>query len=141
MTTITTREELVEVLARIGLMGMAREGDLDALFETAPTATPPTADTLQGATATGKAVMKATDPAAARTAIGAGTSSLTVGTSASQAKAGNYAPNLEEVQTAAATAPIASAGPVGTDKIVVIRDNKLYTVTVDQIKAYAIVPG
>lgn len=141
MTTITTREELVEVLARIGLMGMAREGDLDALFETGPVATPPTVDTLQGATATGKSVMKAADPTAARTAIGAGTSNLTVGTAASQAKAGNYAPNLTEVQAAAATAPIASAGPVGTDKVVVIRDNKLYTVTVDQIKAYAIVPG
>ncbi|NEG96008.1 hypothetical protein GFD17_04380 [Bifidobacterium sp. SMB2] len=33
----------------------------------------PTADTLSGATATGKAVLKAADAAAARTAIGAGT--------------------------------------------------------------------
>ncbi|PJM72340.1 hypothetical protein CS006_10410 [Bifidobacterium primatium] len=33
----------------------------------------PTADTLSGATATGRAVLKATDAAAARTAIGAGT--------------------------------------------------------------------
>ena len=36
----------------------------------------PTADTLEGATATGKALMKATDAEAARTAIGAGTSSF-----------------------------------------------------------------
>lgn len=36
----------------------------------------PTADTLSGATTTGKAVLKATDAAAARTAIGAGTSTF-----------------------------------------------------------------
>ncbi|NEG71018.1 hypothetical protein GFD24_02000 [Bifidobacterium ramosum] len=35
--------------------------------------TAPTADTLTGVTVTGRAVMKATDAAAARTAIGAGT--------------------------------------------------------------------
>ena len=37
---------------------------------------PPTADTLAGATNTGKAVLKATDAADARKAIGAGTSSF-----------------------------------------------------------------
>lgn len=95
---IKTRDELVQTLAAIGLMGMAREGDLDALFATG--STPPTVDTLTGATATGKAVMKATDAAAARTAIGAGTSSLIVGTSATQAKAGNYTPTSAEVGTA-----------------------------------------
>lgn len=52
----------------------------------------PTVDTLSGATAVGKDVMKAADAAAARTAIGAGTSNLVIGTGATQAKAGNYAP-------------------------------------------------
>lgn len=33
---ITNREELVEALARIGIMGLAREGYLDALFYTKP---------------------------------------------------------------------------------------------------------
>lgn len=81
---IGTRDELVTTLAAIGLMGMAREGDLDVLFE-------------GGATATGKAVMKATDATAARTAIGAGTSNLAVGTTDSTAKAGNYVPTSAEV--------------------------------------------
>lgn len=57
----------------------------------------PTADTLSGATATGKAVLKAADAAAARTAIGAGTSNLKVGTAATDAKAGNYAPAWADV--------------------------------------------
>lgn len=92
---ITTRDELVRVLASIGIMGMAREGDLDILF--AAVSTPPTVDTLTGATATGKAVMKATDATAARTAIGAGTSSVVVGTGATNAKAGNYVPTSAEV--------------------------------------------
>lgn len=57
----------------------------------------PTADTLSGATATGKAVLKATDASAARSAIGAGTSSLKVGTAATDAKAGDYVPAWAEV--------------------------------------------
>ena len=57
----------------------------------------PTADTLSGATTTGKAVLKATDAAAARSAIGAGTSSLKVGTAATDAKAGDYVPAWSEV--------------------------------------------
>ena len=63
-----------------------------------PTVPPaPTADTLPGATATGKAVLKATDASAARSAIGAGTSSLKVGTAATDAKAGDYVPAWAEV--------------------------------------------
>lgn len=92
---IGTRDELVTTLATIGLMGMAREGDLDVLFEGGAAA--PTVDTLSGATATGKAVMKATDATEARTAIGAGTSNLAVGTTAETAKAGNYVPTSAEV--------------------------------------------
>ena len=49
----------------------------------------PTADTLSGATAVGKSVIKAADAAAARTAIGAGTSNVKVGTGAGDALAGN----------------------------------------------------
>lgn len=51
-----------------------------------------TVDNLSGAGATGKAVMKAATAEAARTAIGAGTSNLTIGATATTAKAGNYAP-------------------------------------------------
>lgn len=56
-----------------------------------------TVDNLGGASAVGKAVMKAVDAAAARTAIGAGTSNLKVGTAATDAKAGNYKPTAAEV--------------------------------------------
>ena len=48
-------------------------------------------------TATGLSVLSAVSQAAARTAIGAGTSSLTLGTTASTAKAGNYVPTWTEV--------------------------------------------
>lgn len=47
---------------------------------------------ITDATAVGRSVLTADDAAAARTAIGAGTSSLVVGTSATEAKAGDYAP-------------------------------------------------
>ena len=45
-------------------------------FDFVAPVTAPTADTLTGATDTGKRVLKATDDAAARKAIGAGTSSF-----------------------------------------------------------------
>lgn len=51
---------------------------------------PVVADDITDATAVGKSVLKAASAAAARTAIGAGTSSLEVGTGASQAAAGNH---------------------------------------------------
>lgn len=57
----------------------------------------PTVDNLSGAGATGRAVMKAADAEAARAAIGAGTSNLSVGTSATDAKAGNYQPTWAQV--------------------------------------------
>lgn len=47
---------------------------------------------ISDASAIGKLVLKATDAAAARTAIGAGTSNIAIGTTASTAKAGNYTP-------------------------------------------------
>ncbi|EHT99668.1 hypothetical protein CKS_1690 [Pantoea stewartii subsp. stewartii DC283] len=57
-------------------------------------------DTLEGVTDTGKALMKAADAAAGRTAIGAGTSSLKVGNAATDAKAGNYAPKSTDISDA-----------------------------------------
>lgn len=121
---INTREELVVTLASIGIMGMAREGDLDALFAAAPGAAP-TVDTLSGATATGKAVMKAIDATAARTAIGAGTSNLAIGALVTNAKAGNYVPTSAEVSTALKakaqiTALAAVATPNATDEATAI---------------------
>lgn len=59
-----------------------------------------TSANITDATAVGRSVLTASDAAAARTAIGAGTSSITVGTGATNAKAGNYTPTSAEVSTA-----------------------------------------
>lgn len=58
-----------------------------------------TADAITDATVVGKNVLKAANAAAARTAIGAGTgnSNLAIGTTASDAKAGNYVPAWGEI--------------------------------------------
>lgn len=52
---------------------------------------------ISDSTTTGRSVLTAVDAAAARTAIGAGTSSLVIGTGAGNAKAGNWVPNFSEV--------------------------------------------
>lgn len=50
----------------------------------------PTAANISDSTAVGQSVLTAADAAAARTAIGAGTSSLAIGTSGTTAAAGNH---------------------------------------------------
>ena len=70
-----------------------------------PAAYPPevhthTATQISDATATGRSVLTAASQAAARTAIGAGTSSLALGTTASTAKAGNYQPTAANISDA-----------------------------------------
>lgn len=52
---------------------------------------------ITDSTATGRQILKALDAAAARAAIGAGTSNLALGTTSTTAKAGNYAPTWNEV--------------------------------------------
>lgn len=58
------------------------------------------ADSITDATTIGKALIRAVDAAAARTAIGAGTSSLTLGTTSSTAKAGDYQPAAANISDA-----------------------------------------
>ena len=78
-------------------------------------ATTVTSANITDATATGRSVLTATDAAAARTAIGAGTSNLTIGTTASTAKAGNYTPTTTEVSNALkAKAEIAALSETST---------------------------
>jgi len=113
---IKTRDELIESLALVGITGLARAGDLDNLLGDGSSGGSASVDTLEGATTTGKAVMKAADAAAARTAIGAGTSNLVVGTGATQAKAGNYTPTSTEVSNALkAKASIAALSKVAAE--------------------------
>lgn len=52
---------------------------------------------ISDSTTTGRSVLTATDEAAARAAIGAGTSSVIVGTGATNAKAGNYTPPVADL--------------------------------------------
>lgn len=52
---------------------------------------------ITDSTAVGRAVLTAADAAAARAAIGAGTSNVVVGTAATNAKAGNYTPDIAGV--------------------------------------------
>lgn len=61
----------------------------------------PTVDDVSDATAVGRSVLKAADAAAARTAIGAGTSSVVIGTGATQAAAGNHTHNAGQITATA----------------------------------------
>lgn len=55
---------------------------------------------ISDSTIVGRSVITAADAAAARTAIGAGTSNLALGTTGTTAKAGNYVPTSAEVAAA-----------------------------------------
>ena len=55
------------------------------------------ADSISDATTVGKALIRAVDAAAARTAIGAGTSNLALGTTSSTAKAGDWKPAAADI--------------------------------------------
>lgn len=75
--------------AQVVVSGMSGSDDGDE-----PPPTQVTSDDITDATDVGRDVLTATDAAAARAAIGAGTgnSDLTIGTTASTAKAGNWVP-------------------------------------------------
>jgi len=72
-----------------------------------------TASQVSDSTATGRSVLTAVDAAAARTAIGAGTSSLVLGTSSNTAKAGDYAPAWGDVTGKPATFAPTDVGVLG----------------------------
>lgn len=80
-----------------------------------PAAHTHTASQISDSTATGRSVLTAADAAAVRTAIGAGTgnSNLTIGTTASTAKAGNYTPTSAEITAALGFTPYSAANPAG----------------------------
>lgn len=75
-----------------------------------------TASQISDSTATGRSVLTATDAAAARTAIGAGTSSLTLGTTGSTAAAGNDS-RLSDTRT-----PTAGTSPYDLHIVVCSKD-------------------
>lgn len=79
----------------------------------------PTAANITDATTVGRAVLKATDAAAARGAIGAGTSNLAIGTTSTTAKAGDWKPataditDLPEIRSAAVADSLVQRSPTG----------------------------
>lgn len=72
-----------------------------------PTAHTHASAEISDSTVIGRTVLTSVDAAAVRTAIGAGTSSLAIGTTSSTAKAGNYAPPAD---SAAGTASMRTLG-------------------------------
>lgn len=89
----------------------AASGQATGLLWSAPSVA---ASGISDSTTTGRAVLTAADAAAARTAIGAGTSSLTLGTSGSTAAAGNDS-RLSDARTP--TAHASSHADGGSDEI------------------------
>lgn len=61
------------------------------------------ADSITDATTIGKALIRAADAAAARSAIGAGTSNLALGATAGTAKAGDYQPTAANISDSTST--------------------------------------
>lgn len=92
----------------------------DGSWQTPPAATITAAD-ITDSTELGRNVLTATDEAAARGAIGAGTSNLVIGVTSTTAKAGDYTPTKAEVglenvdNTSDAAKPISSATQAGLD--------------------------
>jgi hypothetical protein len=78
-----------------------------------------TAANISDATTVGREVLTAADTAAARTAIGAGTSNLAIGTTAGTAKAGDWKPaaaditDLPEIRSAAVADSLVLRSPTG----------------------------
>ncbi|SDN78868.1 hypothetical protein [Geodermatophilus sp. DSM 45219] len=79
-----------------------------------PTAHTHPATEISDASTVGRSVVTAATAAAARTAIGAGTSNLAIGTTATTAKAGNYAPTKADVGLGNVDNTADSAKPVST---------------------------
>lgn len=103
----STRRPLSEVLAE--LAGGEAQPITWEQITGKPTSYPPaththTAAQVSDASAVGRSVLTAADGAAARTAIGAGTSSLALGTTAATAAAGNHTHTATAI-TATAVAP------------------------------------
>jgi hypothetical protein len=73
-----------------------------ALSGKAATSHTHTASQISDSTATGRSVLVAADAAAARTAIGAGTSNLAIGASSTTAKAGDYQPTAANISDSTA---------------------------------------
>lgn len=75
---------------QVSLTGLGNGGEVEV-----------TSEDITDSTTVGRAVLTATDAAAARTAIGAGTSSLVLGSGGTQAAAGNHVHTATQVTATA----------------------------------------
>ena len=102
--------------ADVGLGSVDNDAQLKLASNLSDLASPSTARTNLGATAVGTAVFTAVDATVARTAIGAGTSNLIIGTTAGTAAEGNDA-RLTNARTP--TPHAASHGDGGSDEVAI----------------------
>lgn len=91
----TTQKGIVQLAGDLG--GTATSPTVPGLANKANTNHTHTAANISDSTAVGRSLLTAADAASARTAIGAGTSNLALGTTSTTAKAGDYAPGWTEV--------------------------------------------
>ncbi|MBF6326608.1 hypothetical protein IU451_29350 [Nocardia cyriacigeorgica] len=118
----TVRTEVSTVTGSLAALATTDKSNLVAAINEVAAETggggPITADNITDATVTGKALIRAVDAAAARGAIGAGTSNLALGTTSSTAKAGDYQPTAANISDSTATGravlTAASAGAART---------------------------
>lgn len=83
----------------------------------APSAHTHTAAEISDASTIGRTVLKAADAAAVRTAIGAGTSSLVLGTTSTTAKRGDYVPTYAEITGTVPTSALPPLAVVETTPV------------------------
>lgn len=100
-----SQEELANIVVKLGIVEAIKQGFIQAGGGGDGEGTTVTSDDITDATTLGKELLKATNAAAARAAIGAGTgsSNLTVGSTATTAKAGNWLPTVEDLSDATTT--------------------------------------
>lgn len=89
-------------LAGVATGATANSSDATLLSRANHTGSQP-ASTISDSTTVGRSVLTAADAAAARTAIGAGTSNLILGTTGTTAKAGDYVPSWTEITSKPST--------------------------------------
>lgn len=116
----------------IGTTGTTAAAGNDSRLSDArtPTVHTHTAANISDSTATGRSLITATDATTARTAIGAGTSSLIIGTTGTTAKAGDYAPPTATTAVSGTVILASSAeATTGTDALKAITPATLKTVS------------
>ncbi|MGE4428793.1 MAG: hypothetical protein AB7G37_20245, partial [Solirubrobacteraceae bacterium] len=111
----TTVKGIVQLAGDLG--GTAAAPTVPGLAGKAPSSHTHTASQVSDSTSTGRALITAADAAAARSAIGAGTSNLTIGSTGTTAAAGNHThADVPATRTINTTAPLTGGGDLSADR-------------------------